>query len=128
MENAVERLAALVLLLTCLSHIAAPRAWNLLFQRIRAGGETAGLVNAAIHLPLGLMIIAFHNLWTWPAALVTVIGWALVIKGAAHLLFPKLAQRTLNIPRSGAQAERRYRLAGALMLPLALAIGWIALR
>ncbi|HJU77690.1 MAG TPA: hypothetical protein VJ597_07170 [Sphingomicrobium sp.] len=128
MEIAVERLTALVLLLTCLSHIAAPRAWHLLFERIRVGGETAGLANAAVHLPLGLMIVAFHNVWTWPEAVVTVIGWALLLKGTLHLLFPQLAQRTLNLPGEAKQAERRYRLAGALMLPLALTIGWIALR
>ena len=128
MENAVERLAAMVLLLTCLSHIAAPRAWRILFDRIRAGGETAGLAIAAIHLPLGLMIVAFHNVWTWPEAVVTVLGWGLLLKGSLHALFPQLARRSLNLPGGGEQAERRYRVAGALMLPLALAIGWIALR
>ena len=52
MENGVERLAALVLLLTCLSHVTAPAAWTQLLERIRASGELEGFANAAIHLPL----------------------------------------------------------------------------
>jgi hypothetical protein len=125
-ETGVERLAALVLLLTCLSHFAAPRAWAILFERIRAGGETAGLANAAIHLPLGLLIVAFHNVWSGWGALITLIGWALLLKGTLHLLFPAIAQRTLGLPGEGPEAERRYRLAGVLMLPLAFVLLWLA--
>lgn len=87
-ETRVERLAALVLILTCLSHIAAPTAWVRLFAAVRAQGEPAGLINAAIHLPLGLMIAAFHPVWSWPGIVVTVVGWSLVAKGASHLALP----------------------------------------
>ena len=128
MENGIEKLAALVLTLTCLSHITAPRAWAILFERIRAGGETAGLANAAIHLPLGLLIVAFHPVWSGWGLLFTLIGWALLLKGSLHLMFPSLAQRTLQLPGKGTEAESRYRLAGLLMLPLALLLLWIAFR
>ena len=128
MEIAVERLAAIVLLLTCLSHVTAPAAWAALFDRVRASGATAGLAIAAIHLPLGLMIVAFHNVWSgWPLV-VTLIGYSLVVKGTLHLLFPSLATRALGLAGEGLNAERRYRAAGALMLPLALGICWIAFR
>ena len=126
METGVERLAALVLMLTCVSHIAAPRAWVRLFDGVRAQGEAAGLINAAIHLPLGLMIAAFHSVWSWPGVVVTLLGWALVLKGAVHLVFPSLAQRTLDLV-AGEEGARRLRLGGIAFLPLALAVGWIAL-
>ena len=123
MEQAVERLTAIVLLLTSLSHIAAPQAWAKLFTRIDAAGETSGLLYGAIHLPLGLVIVAFHNVWLWPNALVTVIGWALLLKGALHWLMPSLAKRSIAL----AGDLRRYCWGGIIMLPLALAVGWIAL-
>ncbi len=126
MEQGIEKLAALVLTLTCLSHITAPGAWRALFERIRAGGETAGLATAAIHLPLGLLIVAFHGVWSGWSLLFTVIGWALLLKGTLHLLFPGIAHRSLSVPGEGAMAERRYRLGGFLMLPLALLLVWIA--
>ena len=128
MEVGVERLAALVLTLTCLSHILVPTGWTRLFDSIRAKGDLAGFASAAIHLPLGLIIVAFHNVWVWPEIVVTLLGWALLVKGSLHLLFPSLAQRSLALAGEGEQAVRRYRLGGIVMLPLALFVGWIALR
>ena len=127
MEIAVERLVALALLVTGLSHIAAPQAWAALFDRIKDSGETAGIFSAAINLPIALMITAFHNVWTWPEVTVTLLGWALLIKGALHAISSKIAQRSLALAGEGAAAERRYRIAGLAMLPLALAVGWISL-
>jgi hypothetical protein len=124
-EAGVERLAALVLLLTCLSHITAPAAWTALFEKI-ARSDAPGLATAAIHLPLGLLIVAFHNVWSGPAMVFTIIGWALLVKGTLHLLFPAVARRSLAIPGSGEQAERRYRLAGVIMTPLTFALVWLA--
>src|SRR5918994_956710 len=101
-EIGIERLAALVLLLTCLSHITAPAAWASLFERIRKS-DAPGLATAAIHLPLGLLIIAFHNIWSGPAVVFTFIGWALTIKGTLHLLFPQVPMRSLALPGEGVE-------------------------
>jgi uncharacterized protein YjeT (DUF2065 family) len=124
-ELGIERLAALVFLLTCLSHITAPEAWRVLFERI-ARSDAPGLATAAIHLPLGLLIAAFHNVWEGPGLVFTLIGWALLIKGALHLLFPQVALKSLAIAGTGEVAERRYRLAGVVMAPLAAVLMWLA--
>ena len=124
-ELGVERLAALVLLLTCLSHITAPSAWRNLFERV-AKSDTPGLATAAIHLPLGLLLVAFHNVWSGSAIIFTLIGWALTIKGALHLLLPRVALKSLALPGYGREAERHYQLAGLLMTPLAAVLIWLA--
>jgi uncharacterized protein YjeT (DUF2065 family) len=124
MEQGIERLAALVLLLTALSHITAPAAWRSLFEGI-ARSDAPGLATAAIHLPLGLLIVAFHNIWSGAAMIFTLIGWALLLKGTLHLLFPQVARRSLAIG-TGKDAERRYRLAGIIMTPLAFVLLWLA--
>ncbi len=124
-ELGLERLAALVLLLTCLSHITAPEAWAALFERVRKS-DAPGLANAAINLPLGLLIVAFHDVWSGLPVIFTLIGWALTVKGTLHLLFPQLAVRSLGLPGAGAEAERRYRLAGVIMTPLAAVLMWLA--
>lgn len=126
MELAVERLAALAFLLNGLSHLLAPRAWARLFERFAAQGESAGIWNGLFHLPLGLLIAAFHPVWEGPGLAVTLIGWALVAKAAAQLCFPALAQRSLALA-AGEGAEARFRIAGAVSLAIGAAIGWIAL-
>ena len=124
-ELGIERLAALVLLLTCLSHITAPAAWAALFERI-GKSDAPGLANAAIHLPLGLLIVAFHDVWSGLPLIFTLIGWALFVKGTLHLLFPQLAMRSLALAGTGEHAERRYRIAGVVMAPLAFVLLWLA--
>ena len=124
-ELGIERLAALVLLLTGLSHITAPAAWRTLFERI-GKSDAPGLATAAIHLPLGLLIAAFHNIWSGPELIFTLIGWALLIKGSLHLLFPQVAMKSLAIAGTGEEAERRYQLAGVIMTPLAAILMWLA--
>jgi len=124
-ETGIERLAAMVLLLTCLSHVTAPAAWRSLFEWI-ARSEAPGLGTAAIHLPLGLLIVAFHNIWSGPAVVFTLVGWALFAKGSLHLLSPQVAMRSLALAGEGEEAERRYRLAGVIMTPLAAVLMWLA--
>ena len=126
MEQGVERLAALVFLLTGVSHVLQPRAWTDFFIRMREQGAVGGLLNAYVHGPTGLLIVAFHDVWTWPEALVTLIGWALTLKAAIYFCWPQLAQRTLA-PVSYENAWR-FRVAGAGAIVLAGVLGWIALR
>ena len=75
---------------------------------------------------LGVLIVAFHWVWTWPQAVVTVIGCGLTLKAALHFIFPALAMRSLahvSEDRLGG-----LRAAGAVALALGLWIGWISLR
>jgi uncharacterized protein YjeT (DUF2065 family) len=124
-EAAVERLAALVFLVTGLSHLLAPRAWVRLFAAFAAQGESAGLLNGLLHLPLGLAIAAFHPVWKGPGLAITLIGWALLAKATAQLSFPRLAERSLALA-AGEGAEARLRLAGLVSLAVGSAIAWVA--
>jgi len=121
METGIERLTALAFLVTGLSHIAAPRAWARLFIAMRERGEAAGLLNAYLHIPLGLLILAFHWVWRWPELLVTLIGCGLTLKGIFYFLWPALALRSMA-PISEETAWR-FRIAGLG----ALAIGLVSL-
>jgi hypothetical protein len=42
-------------------------------------------------LLLGLLIVNFHNVWEWRwPVIITIVGWAALIKGAVRVIFPKL--------------------------------------
>jgi uncharacterized protein YjeT (DUF2065 family) len=125
METAVERLAALVFLVTGLSHLLAPRAWARLFAAFEAQGEAAGILNGLLHLPLGLAIAAFHPVWQGPGLAVTLIGWALVAKSAAQMGWPGLARRSLAMA-AGERGVARLRIAGAAGVAIGSGIAWLA--
>jgi uncharacterized protein YjeT (DUF2065 family) len=125
MELAVERLTALSMIIIGLSHIAAPRAWVTLFTTIRSQGDAGGLLNAFIHLPLGLVIVAFHPVWSGPALLVTLLGCAWTLKGALYLLWPQLAEKSMA--RVSPEQTWHFSIAGVFSVLIGLAVGWIAL-
>ena len=125
MEIGIERLAALGFIITGLSHIAAPRAWARFFILVREQGEAGGFINAFIHIPLGLLILAFHQVWQGPGLLVTLVGCALALKGLLYFLFPRLAVKSMA--RVAEERAWQFRIAGAGALLLGLLIGWIAL-
>lgn len=121
----IERLTALGFVVTGLSHIAAPRAWARFFIALRGQGEIGGFLNAYVHIPLGLLIVAFHPVWSGPGLLVTLVGYALTLKGSLYFLWPALALRSLA--RVSEESAWKFRVAGIAALALGLIIGWIAL-
>jgi uncharacterized protein YjeT (DUF2065 family) len=121
----IERLTALAFLITGLSHVAAPRAWARFFILMREQGEVGGLLNAFVHIPLGLLILAFHPVWHGPGLLVTLIGCALTFKGTLYFLWPALAQR--GLAQVSEERAWKFRVAGLFGVALGLLVGWIAL-
>jgi hypothetical protein len=97
METSVEKLTAIYFLVMGLSHIFQPRAWVQFFIMLREKGEVGSLLNGLLHLPLGAFIIAFHNVWHGIPAVVTVIGWGLVLKSTIYFVYPRLGVRMLAL-------------------------------
>ncbi len=124
MEAGIERLTALVFIITGLSHVAAPKAWARFFIDMREKGEVAGFYNAFVHIPLGLLILAFHPVWSGPGLLVTLIGCALTLKGTIYFLWPALALRSLA--HVSEESAWKFRVVGVPAVALGVFIGWIA--
>ena len=124
MEIGIERLASLSFIIIGLSHIMAPRAWTAFFIGMRAQGEAAGLLNAYVHMPLGLLIVSFHPVWSGPGLLVTLIGCALTLKGILCFLWPGLA--TIGLGHVNEGNTWRFQVAGIFSVLLGLAMGWVA--
>jgi uncharacterized protein YjeT (DUF2065 family) len=124
METGIERLAAMAFIVTGLSHIAAPRVWARFFIDMRARGAVGGFLNAYVHIPLGLLILAFHPVWRGPGLLVTLIGCALTLKGTLYFLWPALALKSMA--HISEQDGWKFQAAGVAGLALGLLIGWIS--
>ena len=95
MEVAVEKLAAICILVTSLSHIIQPRAWSEFFIMLREKKEVGSILCGLLLFPLGLIIVSFHNVWHGIPLIVTIMGWGLLLKSVLYLLYPKHGMRML---------------------------------
>ena len=95
MEKSVQLLVAVSYFVIGVSHIARPREWAEFFTSLRGRGPVGSFVTAFIHFPLGVVIVAFHNVWVWPDAVLTVCGWGLVLKGFLYFVFPRYGEASL---------------------------------
>jgi uncharacterized membrane protein len=96
METGVEIIAVVCLLVVGLSHILQPRAWVEFFIALRQRGAAGVLVVALLNLPLGLLIVAFHQRFSGLALVTTLLGWCSMIKATIYFLFPRVGLSSLR--------------------------------
>ena len=114
METAVEKLAAICILVTSLSHIIQPRAWAEFFIILREQGKVGSLLCGLLHFPLGVIIVAFHNVWHGLPIVVTIMGWGLLLKSVLYLTYPGHGMRMLA--RVSVERSWEFALAGVMGL------------
>ena len=118
MEIAVEKIAVIAFSVIGLSHIFQPRVWARFFIELYAKGEVGSFINAFIHFPLGALIVAFHNIWTGIPAVLTFIGYGLVLKSAVYFLFPRYGVQVLS--RVTVEKSAGFIPVGVLMVAIAV--------
>ena len=114
----VEALLAIPYLLMGASHIAQPGMWRAYFMRLHAEGAPA-LVTRTFTLELwpALLVVVFHQVWTGPAAVVTVFGHALMAKIVLSMLVPGFGLRSLGMAEKG---DAGFRVGGLVLVGLGL--------
>lgn len=121
MERGTEIFAAIHWLVMGVSHLARPADWADFFVFLRRKGHAGVFVNGMLSLGFGSVIVAFHNVWEGLPAVLTVLGWAHVFKGAVCLVFPALGLRSLAL--AGPPRNSRLAVAGVVLLLLS-ALSW----
>jgi hypothetical protein len=123
LARAVEIYAAVHFTVIGISHLIQPRVWIDLFVRLRELGHVGVFLNGFLSLIFGSIIVAFHDIWLWPSVILTLIGWAQIVKALISFCAPALAMRSLN--RVSIDRAWEMQFAGAVFLGLAV---WLALR
>src|SRR5512139_3133914 len=96
MERAVQIYAIVNLTIIGISHVARSRVWVDLFVLLRERGEAGVFVLALLNLIFGSIIVALHNVWSGIPLVLTVWGWASVVKALLYFMFPAIGLRRLQ--------------------------------
>jgi hypothetical protein len=76
-----------------LSHIFQPGAWVEFFTKLRSLGRPDVFAEGFISLNFGAVIVSFHNVWSGPAVVLTLIGWGQVLKALFRFVAPAASLR-----------------------------------
>ena len=117
MERAVEVFAVIHFGIVGLSHLTRPRAWADFFMGLHARGHAGVFVHGFLSLGFGSVVVAFHNVWSGPPAVLTVVGCLYLVKAGFCFLVPETQMRTLG--RVSHERTRELRLAGVVFVALA---------
>jgi uncharacterized protein YjeT (DUF2065 family) len=123
MEQAIQVFAAIGFLVIGLSHLVRPRLWVSFFQALAARGTPGVFLEGFLLLNFGAIIVAFHNVWKWPAVVLTLIGWSQVLKGTSRFLFPDVGLRVMQ--RMTEERAWYFRIGGVFALFISGFLWWL---
>ncbi|MDA1050483.1 MAG: hypothetical protein O3C40_08380 [Planctomycetota bacterium] len=126
METELQIAFAIQLAVFGVAHILRPGALVQFFAVLGSKGEAGVVVIALLSLVTGSFLVAFHNVWTGLPIILTVFGWAQLVKGTAYLLFPTFGLRQLA--RVTPERTNLFRLPGIPLLIMAGLLAWHVIR
>jgi hypothetical protein len=121
-ERAIQIYAIINFVVIGISDALRPRAWVDFFVFLRERGEAGVFATAFLSLIFGSIIVAFHNVWSGIPVVLTVIGWAQVLKALLYFAFPAYGLRKLQIPSY--ERASMFVLPGIIFLILAAVLGY----
>jgi hypothetical protein len=122
MERSIEILAIVLFGVIGLSHLVQPKAWAEFFILLRGKGEAGVFVDGFLNLPVAGLIIGFHNVWSGIPAVLTLVGWCLLIKSLLRFCMPKYG--LMMMARVSVGRSWEIQVAGVGLLALAGLIGY----
>lgn len=126
MEQAIQVFAAISFLVIGLSHLGQPRAWVAFYQALAARGTSGVFLEGFLLLNFGAIIVAFHDVWQGPALVLTLVGWAQVLKGLGRFVAPQIGLRVMQ--RITPERAWHFRVGGVLALVLSGFLWWVRFR
>lgn len=85
----IEQIFAFYLLIIGISLIFYQKSWTSILSKVLKT-EDSMMACGMKELLVGLIIVAFHNIWTYSyAVIVTLVAWGMIIEGSLILLAPK---------------------------------------
>lgn len=113
MTSDVAVLFSFMFFMIGVSHAASPKPWTDFFRDL-SKQSYCGIVIAMYSLPVGLVILSYHNNWELGFPLfITIAGWGMVIKSVLYFIFPDLPAKKFI---RQAHLTRQIQAIGVLMM------------
>ena len=122
MQTSLEISAIVLFGVIGLSHVVQPRAWAGFFIFIRSKREAGAFIDGFLYLPLAAVIIGFHNVWSGIPAVLTVMGWAYLVKSLLRFCLPTQGLRLME--RVSVERAWEFQVAGVILVLLAGLLGY----
>jgi len=122
MERAIQIFAVIHFAVIGVSHMVQPRVWAEFFIALRGQGRRGVFAIAFLTLWFGTIIVAFHNVWTGLPIVLTLVGWAQVVKATIYFLFPGFGLKQME--RVTLERAWFFIPGGAVFVALALVLAF----
>ncbi len=126
MEKAIQIFVSVNFFVIGLSHIFQRDVWVEFFAKLHSLGRLGPIAEGFLYLNFGALIVAFHNVWTFPEAVLTLIGWVHVTKALVRFMAPAAVLRVYA--RMGVERAWQIQIAGGLFLVLSAFFMFLAMR
>lgn len=117
MEKSVAVFAAINFAIIGLSHVCQKLAWREFFQSLHTMGRPGAFANGLMTLFMGSLIVSFHNIWSGIPIILTVIGWAYVVKSTVIFVYPDWSLRSMASVQTA--SPLKFQVAGTGLILIA---------
>jgi hypothetical protein len=125
-EKAIQVFVAVNFFVIGLSHIFQRSAWVEFFAKLHSLGRLGPFAEGFLYLNFGAMIVSFHNVWTFPELVLTLMGWVHVSKALFRFVAPAAVLRIYK--RMGPDRAWQIQVAGGFALALSALFVFLAFR
>ena len=126
MEKEIQVFVAVNFFVIGLSHIFQRSAWVDYFAKLHSLGRLGPFAEGFLYLNFGALIVSFHNVWTFPEVVLTLIGWTQVAKALFRFVAPAAVLRIYE--RMRPERAWQIQVAGGFALVLSAFLVFLAYR
>ena len=122
METAVQKMAVVWFFAVGLSHVLQPRAWARFVVMLRSKGEPGALICGVLCLGVGALIVGFHQVWHGIPIVLTLFGWAQVVKALWYFTLPEASLRHMG--RVNEHSTLLMMIPGGIFIAISALLGY----
>ena len=124
MERTIQVFVSVNFFVIGLSHIFQRSAWVEFFAKLHSLGRLGPFAEGFLYLNFGAVIVSFHNVWTVPEVVLTLIGWTQVSKALFRFVAPAAVLRIYE--RMRPERAWQIQMVGGVLLALSVFCAFLA--